>query len=88
MFQSTDPEVRTVERMTSMWANFAKTGYPIPSNNSLFQGVTWTKLTPKNEAYLEITENLTMKSNLYLDRMQLWESLFPLKAINSSRNGV
>lgn len=84
MFKKDDPDVRMVEKMTSMWATFAKTGYPIPENNDLFKGVKWDRLTPKNNAYLEINNDLVMKSNLYADRMNFWERLFPLKDIQSS----
>ncbi|KAJ8686636.1 hypothetical protein QAD02_022430 [Eretmocerus hayati] len=73
-----DPEVKMVEKLTAMWANFAKTGHPIPSSNRLFNGVTWRSLNQKTKEYLEINEKLTMKKNMFKDRYDLWERLFPL----------
>ncbi|XP_031783705.1 uncharacterized protein LOC116416971 [Nasonia vitripennis] len=48
-FNATDPESAVVEKMTTMWANFAKTGEPIPKYNKLFKGVTWPSLQPQNQ---------------------------------------
>ncbi|KAJ8686609.1 hypothetical protein QAD02_022403 [Eretmocerus hayati] len=78
MFKPDDPEISTLERMTTMWAHFARTGKPFPDNSSLFANVRWDKLTTSNGAYLKINEKLTMKSNLYGDRMAFWERLFPV----------
>ncbi|KAJ8686610.1 hypothetical protein QAD02_022404 [Eretmocerus hayati] len=78
MFKPSDAEIPTLERMTSMWASFAKTGQPIPANNQLFASVRWDKLTASNKAYLEINKKLTLKSNLYGNRMAFWERVFPI----------
>lgn len=75
---STDPEVKMVEKLTTMYANFAKTNEPIPKNNDLFKGVNWATLDPKQSNYLEITDGFTMKSKMYADRYALWDRLFPL----------
>ena len=73
-----DPENVMVEKMTAMWANFAKTGKPIPPRNNLFSDVSWTPLTTKNNNYLEIGVKLKMKSNMFSARYAFWEQLFPL----------
>ncbi|XP_034950414.1 esterase FE4-like [Chelonus insularis] len=80
-FDSNAPEVPMVEKMTSMWANFAYTGQPIPQDKKEFAGVSWTPLTPENKAYMEIDSEMTMKRGLYQDRMEEWEKLFPLAPV-------
>ena len=77
-FKEGDPENVMVEKMTAMWANFAKTGEPIPKDNDLFKEITWSTLTPKGKEYLDIGDKLTMKSNMFPDRYALRERLFPL----------
>ena len=77
-FKADDPETPMVEKMTAIWANFAKTGQPILKNNELFKGVCWDVFTPKNNKYLEINSTFTMKTNLFSDRYALWNRLFPL----------
>lgn len=77
MFENNDPEIPLVEKMTAMWANFAKNGEPIDRGNSIFNDVTWEKYTEENLAYLEISDNLVMKQNFFPDRMAFWETLYP-----------
>lgn len=80
-FKVGDSENVMVDKLTSMWANFAKTGEPIPRKNKLFKNVHWTTLTSTNRAYLEIGEKFKMKNNMNADRYNLWEKLFPLKPL-------
>ncbi|XP_031783698.1 esterase E4 [Nasonia vitripennis] len=82
-FNATDPESAVVEKMTTMWANFAKTGEPIPKYNKLFKGVTWPLLQPKTNNYLEIGDSFTVKSNMFPERYALWDRLFPLPPVAS-----
>jgi len=77
-FEKDAPEIPTVELMTSMWSNFAKTGQPVPP--TLANNVTWEPYSLTTDNYLEISETPTMKTRLYADRMQKWDSLFPLKS--------
>lgn len=67
--------------MTTIWANFAKTGEPIPNDNALFANVTWEKYTSKDEKYLDIGSELVTKTGLNSDRMKLWDELFPAKPL-------
>ncbi|XP_051164874.1 uncharacterized protein LOC127283823 [Leptopilina boulardi] len=86
MFNETDPEVQIIERMTSIWENFAITGNPIPEDNLIFENVTWQRFTPSNKCYLDIGSELIMKNgNIYPDRMQLWDKLFPLPLLTEPR---
>ncbi|XP_043476477.1 esterase FE4-like [Leptopilina heterotoma] len=78
-FKENDPELMTVERMTAIWENFAKTGKPIPEGNDLFKNVTWNEFTSENKCYLEISNELTMKDGVINpERMNFWDKLFPL----------
>ncbi|KAJ8686916.1 hypothetical protein QAD02_022710 [Eretmocerus hayati] len=83
LFQNNDPETLMVEKMTSMWANFAKSGEPIPKNNTLFGDFAWETLTPKNHKYLKIDEIFEMRSKLFPERYALWDEMFPLSDPNS-----
>ncbi|XP_058796192.1 esterase E4-like [Phymastichus coffea] len=80
-FNSTDPEVKMIKKLTTMYANFAKTDEPIPKNNNLFKGVHWETLDPKKSNYLEINDNFTMKRKMFADRYALWDRLFPLRPL-------
>ncbi|CAB0034145.1 unnamed protein product [Trichogramma brassicae] len=80
-FEKDSPEMRTVERMTAIWANFAKTGEPIPLEGSgveLFANVTWEPYRLDDQRYLEIGEELSMQTRLNAERMDIWDKLFPM----------
>lgn len=77
-FDKDSPEVKTVERMTAIWSNFAKTGEPIPRDDPNFANVTWNKYTKKDKEYLEIGNDLVVKTGLNAERMDLWDKLFPI----------
>lgn len=77
-FNATDPEYGMMKRYTSMWTSFAKTGNPIPTENEEFRNVIWEPFTTSNKKYLEIGDDLTMKTGLYAERMNKWDELFPL----------
>lgn len=77
-FENNDPEIPIVELMTSMWSNFIQTGQPV--SPALAKNVTWEPYSPEKDNYLEISENPKMKKGLYPDRMQKWDSLFPLNS--------
>ncbi|XP_012268625.2 esterase E4 [Athalia rosae] len=87
-FKVDDPEYQTVKRMTTMWTNFAKTGNPIPANNQDFENVTWEPLTPSNKKYLEIGDNLTMKTGLYAKENEEWDRLFPVAPARNTKTSV
>ncbi|XP_051168376.1 esterase FE4-like [Leptopilina boulardi] len=79
LFKKDDPETRTVERITAIWENFARTGKPIPRDNALFKNVSWKRFTPQRKRYLEIGNELVMRNGLINPReMALWDRLFPL----------
>ncbi|XP_076396750.1 uncharacterized protein LOC100876166 [Megachile rotundata] len=73
----TAPEDPIVELYTTLWSSFVKSGEPVPKSGA-FKKIKWDRFVPKQDNYLEINANPTMKTGLYLDRMQEWERLFPL----------
>ncbi|XP_011690508.1 PREDICTED: esterase E4-like [Wasmannia auropunctata] len=76
-FENDAPEILMVELMTSMWSNFVQTGQPVsPALEA--KNVTWEPYLLERDNYLEITEEPRMKTGLYPDRMQIWDSLFSL----------
>lgn len=76
-FDETAPEIPIVELYTSIWTSFVQSGEPVPKSGP-FNKIKWDRFNPKQDNYLEINTNPTMKTGLYLDRMQEWEKLFPL----------
>jgi carboxylesterase type B len=82
-FKNNSTEIKIIERMTGIWSNFAKTGEPIPKedNKGIFANVFWEKFTPSNKKYLEIDNELVMKTNLNAERMEVWDELFLKKCV-------
>ncbi|KAK9883514.1 hypothetical protein WA026_001690 [Henosepilachna vigintioctopunctata] len=77
-FGENDPESPTVEKMTTMWANFAKSGKPIPESSEKLDNAKWEPFNLKTQKYLEIGNKLTVAEKLYEKRYAEWEKLFPL----------
>lgn len=77
-FENDDPEIPTVELMTNMWSNFVQTGQPV--SPALAKNFTWEPYLLERDNYLEISEEPKMKRGFYPDRMQKWDSLFPLNS--------
>ncbi|XP_011690504.1 PREDICTED: esterase FE4-like [Wasmannia auropunctata] len=75
-FENDAPEIPMVDLMTSIWSNFVQTGQLCSALEA--KNVTWEPYLLERDNYLEITEEPTMKTGLYPDRMQKWNSLFPL----------
>ncbi|XP_034181508.2 uncharacterized protein LOC117604963 [Osmia lignaria lignaria] len=76
-FDETAPEIPIVELYTSIWTSFVQSGEPVPKSGP-FNKIKWDRFIPNQDNYLEINTDPTMKTGLYLDRMQEWEKLFPL----------
>jgi len=77
-FLNDDPEIPTVELMTTMWSNFAQTGQPV--SPALTDYVTWEPYILEKDNYLNISAVPRMTTGFFPDRMQKWESLFPLNS--------
>lgn len=72
-------EVEAVNKLTSLWANFAKFGTPIPTPNDRLDNVKWEPFTVKTQKYLDIGNKLTIQEKLYEKRYTEWDKLFPLE---------
>ncbi|KPJ19760.1 Bile salt-activated lipase [Papilio machaon] len=62
----------TIDRMTTMWSNFAKYGDPTPEISELLP-IKWMPITKGALNYLEIDKELTMKKRSYHARMAFWD---------------
>jgi carboxylesterase type B len=67
------PEGKMAEKMTSMWAQFAKTGNPTTAGD-----VHWEPYNIHTKKYMDIGEKLVLKNNLSEERYALWRKLFPV----------
>ncbi|XP_059470573.1 esterase E4-like [Neocloeon triangulifer] len=78
----TAKDLSTIDKLTTMWANFAKKGNPTPDSGL---GVKWIPVKRNNirdpsavhTQYMDIGENLTMRNeSLNSQRMQFWSKLY------------
>ncbi|XP_044018737.1 esterase FE4 [Aphidius gifuensis] len=84
-FDENSVETPIVERMTTMWTNFAKTGIPLPKDNKLNSNIEWIKYNQKKPAYLNIGNELEIiMTGINTERMNEWDKLFPLKSLPGS----
>ncbi|XP_030763816.1 esterase E4-like [Sitophilus oryzae] len=72
-------EVEMVNKFTSLYANFAKYGNPIPTPNDRLDNVKWEPYNTKSQKYLDIGNKLTLQEKLYEKRYSEWEKLYPLE---------
>lgn len=79
MIKPRDPESKHLEQILDIWMSFAVTGNPNnKTETSLIADLDWVSFDETRENYLEIGEQLQMKNRLFLDRYQIWDSIFPL----------
>ncbi|XP_066991133.2 esterase FE4 [Anabrus simplex] len=69
------PEAITRARLLKMYSDFAKTGNPTPEVSDLVP-VIWKPHTASNPCYLNIDKELSLKTNLFEDRMTFWEEIY------------
>lgn len=77
-FNIDDPEISMVNKLTAMWANFARFGKPITNKLQKMYHVTWSPANATIQNYLEIGDDLTVRNEMFRYRNALWERLFPL----------
>ncbi|KDR24380.1 Esterase FE4 [Zootermopsis nevadensis] len=70
------PEYLTSVRMTKLWANFAKTGYPTPQPDPVLQNVSWKPISKSNFPSLSIDTDLKMKHGLNNGHAEWWMKLY------------
>ncbi|KAK9883519.1 hypothetical protein WA026_001695 [Henosepilachna vigintioctopunctata] len=71
-FEKSDPEFRIVQKLTTMWSNFARTGKPIPETCGRLDYAEWEPYNRKTQKYLDIGERLKAAEALYEDRI-IWQ---------------
>ncbi|CAH2226368.1 jg8077 [Pararge aegeria aegeria] len=64
-----------IDRMTTLWTNFAKFGDPTPETSELLP-VKWSPIREKTYTYLNIDRQLTVATRPYHERMAFWELFF------------
>lgn len=68
-----------MEKILDMWTAFAYTGNPNnKTEGSHVSDVDWIPYDNFRENYLDIGREFAMKSQLYLDRYNIWERIFPI----------
>lgn len=58
--------------LTKLWTNFAKYGNPTPETKE------WKPLTPSQNFYLDIDENLTLRQGLEKNQMDFWKNIYQI----------
>nr|WCC58185.1 carboxylesterase [Pharsalia antennata] len=69
-------DVLTHYRMVKIWTDFAKTMNPTPEQSELVQNVIWPKVQLGNFQYLDIDEDLTVKTDPKGERYQAWKAIY------------
>ncbi|CAK1554304.1 unnamed protein product [Leptosia nina] len=64
-----------IDRMTSMWTNFAKFGHPIVEKNNLFP-TKWLPSTKTYKQYLVINKDIKMDDELLKNKMSFWYEFY------------
>ncbi|KAL0839209.1 hypothetical protein ABMA28_015981 [Loxostege sticticalis] len=67
----------TINRITTLWANFAKNGNPTPETTNLLP-VKWIPVSKDYDCYLKIGYNLTMEDSIFHQRMAFWDLFYML----------
>lgn len=73
-------EYITVERLTKLWTDFAKTGNPTPKDNA------WKPVSENNFNYLEIGDNLEFKKDFELDEFNFWNEIYKSACSSNKSN--
>ncbi|KAJ8707440.1 hypothetical protein PYW08_010692 [Mythimna loreyi] len=72
----TSPEDQLViDRMTTIWTNFAKFGNPTPEKTELLP-IKWDPITETTRPYLDINADLILGSRPSHDRMAFWDLFY------------
>ncbi|XP_060522634.1 juvenile hormone esterase-like [Cylas formicarius] len=69
-------DVLTLRRMVSMWSNFVKYLNPTPEPSDLLQNVTWPLVVPGEYQYLDIDEDLVVRSIPKQKYYLAWKDIF------------
>ncbi|KAJ8705290.1 hypothetical protein PYW07_011117 [Mythimna separata] len=64
-----------IDRITTLWTNFAKFGNPTPEKTELLP-IKWEPITQTSRPYLDINSDLTLGSRPTHDRMAFWDLFY------------
>ncbi|XP_055527970.1 juvenile hormone esterase isoform X2 [Wyeomyia smithii] len=77
---NTSTELQIMSKMTRMWTNFAKYSNPTPYGpEDTLLGVRWPSVIPHTMTelpYLDITSELTPRSNPEAERLRFWDTKY------------
>uniref|UniRef100_A0A336LPH6 Carboxylic ester hydrolase n=1 Tax=Culicoides sonorensis TaxID=179676 RepID=A0A336LPH6_CULSO len=79
IFNVNDPEAVIIEYITKLYSNFVIYGDPNDETDPVINYINWTPLNDQSRNYLNMNENLTIDNNLFKDRYDLWDELFPIQ---------
>ncbi|KAM3957230.1 carboxylic ester hydrolase-like isoform 1-T1 [Aphomia sociella] len=70
-----------VDRMSAIWYNFARFGDPNPRGNEHpeLSTLQWPAMTPTARKYLKFDKQFSVEENMFEDRFQVWEELYPIE---------
>ncbi|KAJ0184218.1 hypothetical protein K1T71_000641 [Dendrolimus kikuchii] len=66
-----------VEKITTLWTNFAKYGTPTPSATDLLPFI-WPKVTDKTRPYLVLDSELEIKNRPFSKRFAFWDLFYKI----------
>ncbi|KAJ8714144.1 hypothetical protein PYW08_007764 [Mythimna loreyi] len=66
-----------IDRITTLWTNFATYGDPTPAKSDLFP-VRWEPITRTTQPYLNLDSDLTFEGRPFHDRMAFWDVFYRL----------
>ncbi|XP_026739428.1 acetylcholinesterase-like [Trichoplusia ni] len=66
-----------IDRVTTLWANFAKFGNPTPQTTDILP-VIWPMATKDEQYYLNIDADLTIKKRYFNSRVAFWDLFYKL----------
>ncbi|CAG9796516.1 unnamed protein product [Diatraea saccharalis] len=66
-----------IDRMTTLWSNFAKYGNPTPEETSLLP-IQWPPVTEESQSFLIINSDLEVQQRPFHDRMAFWDLFYRL----------
>ncbi|KAJ8714208.1 hypothetical protein PYW08_007828 [Mythimna loreyi] len=68
-------DMDTRDRMTTMWTDFVKYENPT-AYESILIDVKWPKYTHEEQSYLEISNKLKVKKDLFANRYKFWDRVY------------
>ncbi|XP_035449861.2 cholinesterase 2-like [Spodoptera frugiperda] len=75
--QVTPEDQLMIDRLTTLWTNFAKYGDPTPTTSELLP-VKWLPVSKTSQPYLNLDSDLTLEARPFHDRMAFWDLFYKL----------